>query len=204
MLPLAVSNTEMPFYMVFMPMFAVFIYAVLWLFYFKKMQWQNFWRSKSLLKEKQSINFILLRFALSSFLLLFLVLLFYPDDFLNFPRHYPLFFLFFIVLYPLLSVLPQELIYRVFFFERYKAVFNSQRSMIIASTLAFSFLHIIFHNYLAVLLTLVGGFFFAHSYSNTRSLYIVCLEHSLYGLLIFALGLGGFFIRGLREAGLNL
>jgi len=36
MLPLAVSNTDMPFYMVFMPMFAAFIYAVLWLFYYKK------------------------------------------------------------------------------------------------------------------------------------------------------------------------
>jgi membrane protease YdiL (CAAX protease family) len=204
MLPLAVSNTEMPFYMVFMPMFAAFIYAVLWLFYYKKKQWQYFWRNSSLLIEKQMIKFILLRFLVGSLLLLCMVLLLYPDDFLNFPRQYPLFFVLFIILYPVLSVLPQELLYRVFFFERYKAVFNSQRSMIIASTLAFGFLHIIFHNYLAVLLTLVGGFFFAHSYSVTRSLYIACLEHSLYGLLIFALGLGGFFIRGLREAGLNL
>jgi membrane protease YdiL (CAAX protease family) len=203
-LPAAVSLTDMPFYVVFMPMFAAFAYAVWWLFYVQKMHWEDFWRSHPPAIEKKQLRFILQRFLVCSFLLLGLLLLLYPGNFLNFPRQYPLFFLFFIVLYPVLSVLPQELLYRTFFFKRYRLIFRQPVSMIMASTLSFGFLHIIFHNYLAILLTLVGGYFFSRTYNVTRSLYLVCFEHSLYGLLVFTLGFGGFFIRGLKEAGLVL
>jgi membrane protease YdiL (CAAX protease family) len=101
-------------------------------------------------------------------------------------------------------VLPQELLYRAFFFERYQLIFNNPKSMMLASSISFGFLHIIFHNYLAVSLTVIGGYFFSQSYNATRSLLLTCFEHSLYGLLVFALGFGDFFIRGLREAGLSL
>lgn len=203
-LPLAISHTDMPFYMVSMPLFVVCGYAIWWLFIRQKMHWSDFWSSGSLISEKKQLKLMLVRFIISSFLVFGFVLLLYPNNFLNFPRQYPLFFLFFIVLYPIFSVIPQELLYRTFFFERYHMIFNKPKLMIMASASAFGYLHIIFNNYVAVLLTLVGGYFFSQSYNATRSLRLVCLEHSLYGLLVFALGLGGFFIRGLKEAGLLL
>lgn len=203
-LPLAVAYAAISFYVILFPMFIAFGYAVWWLFFYKKMHWKEFWRSDSPALEKKQLKFILLRFIVCSFLVAGLVLVFYPEKILNFPRQYPLFFILFVVTYPLLSVVPQELLYRTFFFERYKTIFNNKKTMIVASTLAFSYLHIMYLNYEAVFLTLVGGYFFSRSYQITHSLRITCFEHSLYGILVFALGLGGFFIRGLKEAGLVL
>ena len=49
---------------------------------------------------------------------------------------------------------------------------------------------------LAVALTLAGGWLFARCYQRTRSLFVVCVERAAYGLLIFTVGLGGFFHHG--------
>lgn len=203
-LPLAIANADISFYVILLPMFGAFVYAVGWLFLYKKIRWHNFWRSESIEAEKKQLKFILIRFIVCSGIGAGLVLLLYPDKFLNFPRQYPLVFLTFVIAYPVFSVLPQELLYRAFFFERYKTIFNNPKSMIVASTLAFSYLHIMYHNYEAVVLTLVGGYFFSCSYQITRSLLLTCFEHSLYGMLVFTLGLGGFFTRGLKELGLVL
>ena len=203
-LPLVVAYATISFYVILLPMFVAFAYAVWWLFFCKKIHWHDFWRSASIEVEKKQLKFILIRFTICLVLLLGFVLLLYPDKFLNFPLQYPLFFLLFVVAYPVLSVFPQELLYRTFFFERYQTIFNSPKSMIVASTLAFSYLHVMYHNYEAVVLTLVGGYFFSRSYQITRSLLLTCFEHSLYGILVFALGLGGFFVRGLKELGLVL
>ena len=204
LLPLAVSLIPMPFYVVYMPMFAVFIYAVWWLFTRQKMQWTVLWRSDDCESEKRQLKIILLRFVICLPLIVVFVLVLYPEKLLDLPRQYPWFFLLFIVLYPVLSVLPQELLYRAFFFKRYRRLFESRTSLIMASAISFAFLHIIFQNYVAVLLTLPGGYFFAHTYHHTRSLMLVSFEHSLYGIAVFALGLGGFFIRSLSEVGLIL
>ena len=204
LLPLAVFYAAISFYVILLPMFVAFAYAVWWLFFYQKFRWQDFWRSYSVEVEKKQLRFILLRFVICSVLLSGLVFLFYPDKFLNFPQQNPLYFVLFIIAYPVLSVLPQELLYRTFFFERYKIIFNNPKIMILASTLAFSYLHIMYHNYEAVLLTIVAGYFFSRSYQITRSLLLVCFEHSLYGILVFGVGLGGFFVRGLKEIGLVL
>ncbi len=41
-----------------------------------------------------------------------------------------------------------------------------------------------------------GGWLFADTYRQSRSLWLVCLEHALYGDLIFTIGLGTFFYHG--------
>jgi len=204
MLPLVVSFIDMPFYLILSPILVAFVYSVWWLFFYKKIHWKDLWCSESRSIDNKQLKVIFPRFVICAVLLTGLVLQLYPDKFLNFPLQYPLFFLAFIFLYPILSVLPQELLYRTFFFERYQTIFRKPKIMILASMITFSFLHIIYHNYDSVLLTLVGGYFFSQSYTATRSLLIVCIEHSLYGILIFTLGFGGFFIRGLKEVGLVL
>jgi membrane protease YdiL (CAAX protease family) len=103
-----------------------------------------------------------------------------------------------LVLYPLLSVYPQELLFRGFFFHRYEPLFGSGSAMIIASAAAFSFVHIIFGNWLAVALTFIGGVLFSLTYRKSGSLNPVCLEHALFGNFLFTIGLGQFFYHAYR------
>jgi membrane protease YdiL (CAAX protease family) len=100
------------------------------------------------------------------------------------------------VAYPVLSVYPQGVLYRAFFFERYVDLFPGKWAMILASAAAFSFLHIIFRNWLAVGLTLAGGVLFALRYQETDSLATSSFEHSLYGCWLFTVGLGQYFYHG--------
>jgi hypothetical protein len=44
-----------------------------------------------------------------------------------------------------------------------------------------------------VLLTLAGGWLFARRYQRTRSLLAASVEHALYGVLAFTVGLGTLF-----------
>ncbi|HQT67877.1 MAG TPA: CPBP family intramembrane metalloprotease [Acetobacteraceae bacterium] len=138
---------------------------------------------------------IIRRFVLYGLLLAFASRLLSPSHFLDLPRHRPILWLAIMLLYPLLSVWPQEMIYRQLLFRRYGALFSDRWSVILASAIAFGFAHIIFRNPVAVLLTLIGGLLFAHSYDRHRSLGLVWFEHSLYGCLIFTIGLGRFFFR---------
>jgi len=116
--------------------------------------------------------------------------------FLSFPKNKPLLWAAIMILYPLLSVYPQELVYRAFFFHRYKPLFANARTMTAASALAFAFVHIVYDNALAVGLSLAGGYLFALTYRKTGALLPVCLEHALYGAVIFTVGLGRFFYEG--------
>lgn len=102
------------------------------------------------------------------------------------------------LLYPLVSVYPQELFYRAFFFHRYQPLFGSGWIMLVASALAFGFVHIIFGNWLAVVLSAVGGLLFAFTYQHSGSLLLTCIDHALFGNFIFTIGLGKFFYHGSR------
>jgi membrane protease YdiL (CAAX protease family) len=124
------------------------------------------------------------------------VLIFEPQSFLAFPRQATFFWALVMVLYPLVSVYPQEIIYRTFFFHRYRDLFPKRWQMISASAIAFGYVHIIFENVLAVALTLLGGFLFARTYDRSRSTIVVSLEHGLYGCFLFTVGLGMYFYHG--------
>lgn len=119
-----------------------------------------------------------------------------PERLFSFVLERPALWAMVMLLYPLLSVLPQEIIFRLFFFERYKPFFASGTTMVVASGLAFGFAHIIFLNWVAPLLTALGGLIFALTYSRRRSLALVSLEHALYGNFIFTIGLGIYFYHG--------
>ena len=102
------------------------------------------------------------------------------------------------ILYPLLSVYPQELLYRAFFFHRYEPLFGRGRGMLLASALAFGFVHVIFRNWLAVGLCMIGGFLFSLTYQTSGSLLLACLDHAIFGNFLFTIGLGQFFYHGSR------
>jgi CAAX protease family protein len=102
------------------------------------------------------------------------------------------------LLYPLLSVYPQELLYRAFFFQRYQPLFGSGWGMLLASALAFGFVHIIFGNWLAVGLCVIGGLLFSLTYHSSGSLLLTWVDHAIFGNFIFTIGVGRFFYHSSR------
>jgi len=121
-----------------------------------------------------------------------------PELFLSLPRHRPRLWATIMAGYPLFSVYPQGIIYRAFFFHRYRRLLDGDPvlrswAMILISAATFALMHILFHNWIALALTFPGGILFAVRYCNTRSLCVSSLEHALYGCFLFTIGLGQFF-----------
>jgi len=141
---------------------------------------------------------LLLRDALFLVLLGIAVWIFRPDLLFSLVKRSPALWAAVMLLYPWLSVYPQELLYRAFFFHRYRPLFGSRWTMLFASGLAFGFVHIIFGNWLAVALCVLGGLLFAFTYYSSNSLLLTCLDHAIFGNFIFTIGLGRFFYHGMR------
>jgi len=132
---------------------------------------------------------------------------FFPQYFLVFPERFPGLWLRVMFLYPAISVVTQEIYFRVFFFHRYGPLFGSHHTAAIAVNAAlfafahaaiFAYRHAPFH-WGAVALSFTGGLIFAYRFSRTQSFWAVALEHSLYGDLIFTTGLGVFFFTGVSN-----
>ena len=139
---------------------------------------------------------MLLRFAVAIPLLVAVVWLTRPDALFALPRERPRIWLLVLLIYPLVSVYPQEIVFRAFFFSRYRFLFGDGIRMVAASALAFAFAHITFHNWVAVALTLAGGILFGRSYQRTNAILFAACEHALYGCLVFTVGLGSYLLEG--------
>lgn len=92
--------------------------------------------------------------------------------------------------YSVFSVYPQELIYRTFFYARYKELFSNERLMIVMNAFYFGFCHIIFKNELVLVLTFLGGIIFSLRYLKSNSTLLISFEHALYGVWLFTIGMG--------------
>ena len=148
----------------------------------------------------RQFGFLLLTFCVLGGAITLATYLTFPHLFLGFPRFNPEIWLIVMILYPLLSVVAQELVFRTFFFHRYGPLFKDAKWLAVVSNgLLFGFAHIIFGNLIAVLGTTVVGFVLAYRYYETRSFWAVWLEHSLFGCLVFTVGLGGFFFTGISN-----
>lgn len=146
--------------------------------------------------HRRSMTDVLVFFIPSAFILMFYTFYFEPDKWFGLIQEKPEIWARVMVLYPILSVYPQELIYRGFFFRRYAGLFSHGSGLIMASAIAFSYLHILFLNSTAVVLTFLGGIFFSINYYKHRSLLLASIDHSLYGCFIFTVGLGIYFYTG--------
>jgi len=135
-------------------------------------------------------------FAIVALVLVLFTALVYPQFLFDYPRNHFSVWLSLMVVYPLVAVYPQELIYRAFLFHRYGEVVRRKRHLIHLSALAFAFGHIIYFHPLSILLTFFGGYLFSWTYFKTRSLLAVSFEHALYGCFLYTIGLGRFFYTG--------
>ena len=115
---------------------------------------------------------------------------------LRLPRQRPELWAMIMVLYPVFSVWPQEVVYRAFFHHRYRPILSNTLARILVSAFVFGFMHVVFQNWLAPLMTLVGGLLFAWTYERSRSLLAVTIEHALWGCLVFTIGIGWYFYGG--------
>lgn len=102
----------------------------------------------------------------------------------------PLFWLIILFVYTFLSVFPQELLYRTFFFKRYKSLINDERLFMFLNAIIFSLGHLFFRNAMVIILTFLGGLLFAFTFNKTRSTILVSLEHTIYGCWLFTVGMG--------------
>jgi hypothetical protein len=122
--------------------------------------------------------------------------LYQPQKLFAFPRANPPLWAAVMVLYPLLSAYPQEVIFRTFLFHRYRFLFPGRNTRIVGSALAFGLAHLFFANWLAPTLSALGGFLIAVTYAGTASTLQASIVHGLWGNLVFTIGLGRFFYGG--------
>lgn len=140
----------------------------------------------------------LLRFIGITSLTALFIYHYYPEHFLSFPRQKPALWAMVMLLYPLLSVIAQEFVFRSFFFRRYARIFPQPWLLFTVNTLCFGYLHIVLHNWVAPILSAFGSLIFTYGYRQHQSLKWVAIEHAAYGCMIFTLGLGWFFFYGIR------
>lgn len=106
------------------------------------------------------------------------------------PLNKPELFVAILFVYTFLSVWPQEIIYRTFFFERYEVLFQNKTQLIFINAIVFSLAHLFFRNALVLLLTFIGGIIFGYTYLKYRSTTAVSIEHAIYGNWLFTVGMG--------------
>lgn len=102
----------------------------------------------------------------------------------------PILWVIILFVYAFLSVIPQELLYRGYFFKRYLGVFKSNNILFLTNVFCFSYCHLFLKNYWVLLITAIGGVLFLYTHHKEKKLLPVIIEHSIYGNLIFTLGLG--------------
>lgn len=121
------------------------------------------------------------------------VMVFEPGNLFNLPRAHPWIFLAMCFFYPVFSAFGQEVIYRTFLFRRYGLIFPRGWQVLVASGISFSFMHIVYYDPVSMILTFIGGLYFARLYQLTRSVLFCSVMHGLFGIMIFGIGMGQYF-----------
>ncbi len=164
----------------------------------EKISWREEWWGHA--RTARPWVMMVLRVVLAAGLITAVTLTYAPERWLALPQQRPMIWLMIMVLYPILSALPQEIIFRSFFFRRYQSIAGSPVGMIALSGGAFGLTHLAFGNWVAPVLSTVAGLVLSWAYTRHKSLLLVWVEHALYGQLIFTLGLGWYFYIGSRLA----
>ncbi len=170
----------------FFLLFAVLVYCILMLITDKSFDRSKFWNRRGF-----KIRLILPKIVIVTLFLAAYTIVFEREFLFWIPKHNLRLWVVIMVLYPILSAYPQELIYRTYFFERYRRIFG--KYLDILSIVAFCFLHIIYDNWIALVFSFAGGYMFTRTYRKSGSLALTAFEHAIYGALVFTLGLGKYF-----------
>ena len=144
------------------------------------------------LKKKIDWKFVIIFSVIFFFLGFFYVLLVDKNLLFIFPKTNFKLWLIVIFIYPFLSVIPQEIVYRVFFFQRYFPNINRFYFPVFLNLVVFAYGHLVFSNMHAIIITAIVSPIFTYAYLKKSFLTCVIL-HTLGGQIIFTLGLGKYF-----------
>lgn len=111
-------------------------------------------------------------------------------------RHNPGLLALILLLYPVLSALPQELVFRPLFFRRYGPILPQGAAALWLNAAVFAWAHLLFWNGIVLAMTFAGGLVFAHAYRVRGSFAQAVVLHAVAGNILFAFGLGIFFYTG--------
>lgn len=186
-LPLLYYFDYIPFHKS-IPLLTVFL-----LFLFLLIRDKSFDRKKFGFNGFSTRRLLFIRFIIFVIVSSLLVLILSPENLFILPRKQLTLWIMIMIFYPIWSAYPQELIYRSWYFHRYRSLFKREWAFLVLNALLFSFSHIIFRNWLAIVLTFFGGLMFALTYKRSNSLMTVFIEHLLYGNYIFTVGIGQYF-----------
>ena len=144
------------------------------------------------LKKKIDWKFVIIFSVIFFFLGFFYLLLVDKNLLFIFPKTNFKLWLIVIFIYPFLSVIPQELVYRVFFFQRYFPNIYRFYFPAFLNLVVFAYGHLVFSNMHAIIITAIVSPIFTYAYLKKSFLTCVIL-HTLGGQIIFTLGLGKYF-----------
>ena len=144
------------------------------------------------LKKQIDWKFVIIFSVIFFFLGFFYVLLVDKNLLFIFPKTNFKLWLIVIFIYPFLSVIPQEIVYRVFFFQRYFPNINRFYFPMFLNLVVFAYGHLVFSNMHAIIITAIVSPIFTYAYLKKSFLTCVIL-HTLGGQIIFTLGLGKYF-----------
>lgn len=133
------------------------------------------------------------RILIISVLLVWFTFWIFPNLFFQYPMENFRGYVITLFLYPIASVIPQELIYRVYFFHRYRKVVPERYLLMLSNAIIFGLTHLIYDNWVAPLATFLVSWIFIFNYLKSKSLLNVSIEHYFYGLIMFTIGFGFFF-----------
>ncbi|MEA3460666.1 MAG: CPBP family intramembrane glutamic endopeptidase [Bacteroidota bacterium] len=131
--------------------------------------------------------------GICAMLMLGYVYFFERKNLFNLPRANIWIYLALCLFYPVFSAFGQEIIYRTFLSRRYSRFFTKGWHFILASAFTFSFMHIVYYDPVSMILTFIGGLYFAWNYQLTRSVLFTSVLHGIFGIMIFGVGMGQYF-----------
>lgn len=119
-----------------------------------------------------------------------------PERWLVVYRMSPWVWLAVMMLYPLFSALPQEIVYRALFFRRYGPILPPARAALVLNAVVFSLAHLLFWNWIVAMMTFVGGLVFSWAYEVRGSFPLAVVLHAVAGNIMFTVGIGMLFYTG--------
>ena len=144
----------------------------------KHIAWKFFWK-------RIAVTFLVVGIVTTVF-----VWIYEPSALFFVPLNKPGLYFIILFVYTLLSVWPQEIIYRTFFMNRYAGLFRSKYLLVFINAVLFSLAHLFFRNTLVSILTFLGGLLFALTFLKYKSTLLVSIEHAIYGNWLFTVGMG--------------
>lgn len=189
--PVAVAVALPPRWM-FPVLFAVTAAGLVLLHVTRGFHWYDLARNARALPWRTVAGFA----ALTSAVSVAVIYLTYPQAAWVLLLEQPLLLLMIVLLYPLLSALPQEVVFRPLFFRRYGALLPGRGPAIWLNAAVFSLAHLMYWNWIVAGMTFFGGLAFAWAYEARRNFPLAVLLHSLAGQILFTVGLGVYFYSG--------